>query len=253
MTDVWTDKLSDYVDGELPENERAALEVHLGGCPTCTETVAELRAVAAEARGLENPPPAHDLWPGIAAAIGAESRVTVMRPRWRSEVRLAFPQLLAAAFALMLLSGGAVWWVLQRASAPTPVTRQEAGRGPIARGPVDTETTAPGLRPAVTPEADEARFAPYGSTARFASSASPRYDATIAELQKVLSDGRGTLDSSTVRILEQNLAIIDQAVEQARRAVAADPANPYLRSHLAATMKRKADLLRKATVLASEG
>jgi hypothetical protein len=81
----------------------------------------------------------------------------------------------------------------------------------------------------------------------------PRYDVTVAELERVLAEGRGQLDSSTVRVLEQNLAIINRAVEQARRAVAADPANPYLRSHLTATMRRKADFLRRATVLASAG
>ena len=38
----------------------------------------------------------------------------------------------------------------------------------------------------------------------------------------VLAEGRGRLDTATVRVLEQNLHVIDQAIEEARRAVAAD-------------------------------
>jgi len=257
VTDVWTEKLSDYLDDELKANERAALEAHLGECATCTETLAELRAVMASARTLPNDPPARDLWPGIVSQIAPEeSRVTVMRPRWRREFKIGLPQLLAASVALMLLSGGAVWMMLQRSPAPTGVQPQMGGS--VANRYVPRST--PGMQ--ATPEGGTTqsgtgeapsfdRQAPSLNRAQFASAQSPRYDATIAELERVLSEGRGTLDSSTVRILEENLAIIDRAVEQARRAVAADPANPYLRSHLAATMKRKADLLRKATVLAS--
>jgi len=252
VTDIWTDKLSDYLDNELPANERAALESHLAGCATCTETLDELRAVMTSARRLPNDPPAHDLWAGIAAAIEpAGQRVTVLRPRWRREFRIGLPQLLAASVALMLLSGGAVWWALQR--APAPASRPQGTSPGFANNQGTTGTT--GQQPVPSVGGSEpmpiGRSGRAGTPALTASADSPRYDATIAELQRVLSEGRGTLDSSTVRVLEQNLAIIDQAVEQARRAVAADPANPYLRSHLAATMKRKADLLRKATVLAS--
>ena len=36
--------LSDYLDGELPEAERIALEAHLQGCASCTEELDSLRA-----------------------------------------------------------------------------------------------------------------------------------------------------------------------------------------------------------------
>jgi hypothetical protein len=75
------------------------------------------------------------------------------------------------------------------------------------------------------------------------------YDAAVADLERILQDGRGRLDSTTVRVLEQNLAVIDAAMAQARRAVAADSANLYLNSHLAETMRRKLVLLRQAASL----
>src|SRR2546422_667922 len=75
--------------------------------------------------------------------------------------------------------------------------------------------------------------------------------ATLEELQGALVEGRrtGRLDSTTVRILERNLATIDTAIAQARRALAADPGSAYLNHHLADTMRRKLELLRQATAL----
>jgi len=65
----------------------------------------------------------------------------------------------------------------------------------------------------------------------------------------VLREHRSELDPATVRVIEQNLLIIDQATAQARRALAADPANRYLNGHLAAQLVRKLTLLRQATAL----
>ena len=53
-----------------------------------------------------------------------------------------------------------------------------------------------------------------------------------------------------MRVIEQNLAVIDKAIDQAQRALLADPANLYLNTHLAETMRRKLDLLRQAATLA---
>jgi hypothetical protein len=75
------------------------------------------------------------------------------------------------------------------------------------------------------------------------------YDQAVADLERVLAEGRGRLDTATVRVLEQNLATIDRAIAQAQLAVAADSANLYLNSHLAATMRRKLELLRQAAAL----
>ena len=44
---------------------------------------------------------------------------------------------------------------------------------------------------------------------------------------------------------------IDSAVVAARRALEKDPANSYLNSYLAHTMRRKIDLLRQAAALTS--
>jgi len=221
MMDHWTDRLSEFVDGELSANERAELESHLAGCAGCRGVLEELRGVVARATALEDREPTRDLWSKVAREIKVE-RVAHELERAR---RLSFsvPQLLAASIALILLSGSAVWLaVTHRATSRMSPTIIAAGR---------------------TPEG--------GTTARVAWATDPRYDAAIAELQAALQAGRrsGQLDSATIRIVEHNLAIIDTAIVQARRALAADPGSAYLNHHLADTMRRKMDLLRQATAI----
>jgi len=80
--------------------------------------------------------------------------------------------------------------------------------------------------------------------------ADDQYDAAVADLEKALRAGRGRLDKSTIDIVEHNLQIIDQAIAQARDALAADPANTYLSGHLVEARRRKLDLLRRAAALA---
>jgi len=72
----------------------------------------------------------------------------------------------------------------------------------------------------------------------------------VADLERVLAQGRSRLDTATVRVIEKNLGIIDRAIRDAQSALAADPANSYLNLHLAQEMRRKLELLRQAAVLA---
>jgi hypothetical protein len=53
-------------------------------------------------------------------------------------------------------------------------------------------------------------------------------------------------------VVEENLAIIDQAVDEARQALAQDPANADLGGYLLETRRRKLDLLRHAAALAED-
>jgi len=216
MSDRWMERLSEYLDDELSPGDRLALEAHLESCGDCAAILSDLRRVVDQARHLDDRPPRHDLWPGIARQIGATSvRALPVRRRWS----FSMPQLAAAAVALMTLSGGSVW-LLQ----------------------------SPGVEPATAPIAT---VAPPGPPPAINAShtAAESYAAAVADLERVLAGGRGQLDSATVRVIEQNLAVIDRAIAQAQEALKADPANLYLNTHLAETMRRKLDLLRQAATL----
>jgi len=221
ISDPWTTRLSDYLDGELSDAERRALERHLGACPACIAALTGLLQVVERARALPDRPPAAELWSGVAARIAeapspAERRAVPAR-RWA----FSLPQLAAAALAVAFASGGGAWLLARYTTAPA---------APVPAAP------APALAaPAVLP----------------AGLAGARYDAAVADLERVLAEDRGRLDSTTVRVIEQNLAVIDRAIADARRALAADPGNPYLSTYLAHTMRRKIDLLRQAATIAA--
>jgi len=215
MTDQWMHRLSEYLDGDLTPVERSELEEHLAACETCPRVLDELRIVMAQAAVLPDREPEADLWPAVRDAI-AQGRVVPIhaaRPARRFSFSLA--QVTAAAAALILVSATAVWLAV--------------GKRTVADGrSIDSGLVQPVF------------FDPRG-----------RADSAITELERVLAEEHGRLDSSTVRILAQNLALIDRAIEQARKALESDPGNAYLNDHLARTMRKKIDVLRRAADLAA--
>jgi anti-sigma factor RsiW len=217
MHDRWMDRLSEYLDDELPPVEKVGLEAHLKTCTDCSAVLSDLRRVVDRVRHLDDRRPRRDLWPGIAKQIGATpARRRAIGRRWSFSV----PQLAAAAVALMTLSGGAVWLIQSPGSAASNI--------PVA------SVEMPGGTPAAV---------------NASHNAAQSYAAAVADLERVLAGGRGQLDTTTIRVIEQNLATIDRAIVQAQRALEADPANLYLNTHLAETMRRKLELLRQAATL----
>jgi negative regulator of sigma E activity len=221
VTEHWTDRLSEYVDGELTRAEQAACEAHLATCAECRAVGEDLLAVAHTAAALPADDPARDLWPGIFSAITPQPKVVplVRRRPWYASV----PGLAAAAAIVAIVSGGSVWLAMRQ--------------GPATAAPTSIVVASTTSQPTAT-------------VAPAAARAEQTYDAAVADLRKVLDAGRGRLDSTTLRVLERNLATIDSAVADAQRAVASDPNNAYLNAYLARTMRRKVDLLRQAATLA---
>jgi hypothetical protein len=227
MADTWTDRLSEYVDDEVAPDERRLIEAHLAGCDACGRAVRELREVVARAAALASRPPAQDLWPGIERQLNA-SEAGMPAPAHRLAVRrisLTMPQLVAAGLALMVMSGSAVW-ILQHGGTATSLP------------PVSASDAAPSA------PASPDRAVPVALN-------DPHYDEAIADLQDALRQGRGRLDSQTVTVLEKNLAAIDRAIDESRRALEADPANVFLNTHLADARQRKLALLRQAVAIAT--
>jgi hypothetical protein len=72
------------------------------------------------------------------------------------------------------------------------------------------------------------------------------YDEAVAELEAILATGRQVLAPGTILVLEESLAEIDEAIEDARAALQADPASPALNRALTNSMRKKLDVLRHA-------
>jgi len=63
------DRLSAFVDGDLPAAELQSVRLHLEACPACAQHAAELGALARAARTLDVPEPPPTLWPAIEGAL----------------------------------------------------------------------------------------------------------------------------------------------------------------------------------------
>ena len=251
MHEEWTDKLSDYLDGELSEAESRAVEAHLRDCVQCAGVLNDLKRVVARAQasGQAGRPPQADLWAGIAERIDARhapdaiaglpspvGKVAAFRGRASRRIAFTLGQLAAAAALVAAVSGGIAWQLRPVSGAPE--------RAPYDRSQAAADVGRP-FRAAEPGAEDAGRVETVGL-------ADAQYDAAVVDLEKALKAGRGKLDPSTVAVVEHNLQIIDQAISQAREALAGDPANTYLSSHLVEARRRKLDLLRRATALTTD-
>ncbi len=221
--------LSAYVDGELDAARGAEVEAHVTACSACAALLADLRGLMGAAASMEDRGPQADLWPAIRRRIEAGgARVVPLEQgaRLHRARRFSFTwtQLAAASVALVVIGGGAVWLAV-------------SGR-----------TALPGGAPATVAERASA---PAGEVSLAADFADETYSAAIEDLHAALEASRDELDPETIRTVEANLAVIDRAISETRRALAADPGSVYLNEHLARQMQRKLDLLRTATAVAT--
>jgi hypothetical protein len=227
----WTDRFSDYLAEELDESARAAVEGHVSECGRCRLVLEELREVVSRARGLEELGLPRDLWPGIAAAIRMPVRaltesagaqvialpVAGARRESTGPAHITFtpPQLAAAAIVLIAISAMTTWW---------------AGPGLGVRGGValETPTTAAVAMVADVPAPPEGLAD------------------DLSALEEIFEAARATLDPNTVRVLQRNLSVIEQAITDSQQALALDPENEFLSQHLDRVYARKLAYLRDA-------
>jgi len=226
MTDRYADHLSDFLDEELSVELRDEVALHLEGCQECRATLEDLRRVTARARSLAAEESGGDQWPAIVARLRRAGPATGHRQAVRRLVALSLPQLAMAASLLVVVASGGTWLAV-RNLATRPTGTPVASVPSAGAGGTSVPTQPAGLV------------------------AGEQYDAAVAELRKVLEQGRTRLDSNTVVVLERSLARIDLAIAQAEQALAADPNNAYLSGHLARTRLRKLDLLHRAATLAA--
>lgn len=244
MSMHWIDRLSEYHDGELSRTEQDACQEHLRSCNECSAALQDIQLVTDAARSDENLEPPQDLWPGILERIQPPSDIAQTLPGSPaghphvSRIRLAkaprhisftLPELALAASLLVAVSAG--------------VSYLAAGRmlvGPAAPAEAPIRAVAEPMMPP-SPDVTLANFA------------DAQFDRAVADLERILLEQRDLLDPGTVMVIERNLATIDVAIREARTALDADPANPYLNTHLAEARRRKLDLLRHATALDSAG
>lgn len=231
-----SERLHDLLDGLLEGVERDATERHLEGCATCADRLAELTALLDALGGLPSEArPVRDLWPEIADRIadriaagqgggggGGPARVLAFPAAGRRDlthgrrrVSATVPQLAAAAVLVSLLSAGSAWWALSRSPGAVAPVAATAGsvEAPVGR-----------VVPAAMP-----------------------LDVALGDLEMALTEGRDLLDPETLAVLEESLAAIDQAILEAREALASDPNSELLNRLLINHQRAKLRVLQQAT------
>jgi anti-sigma factor RsiW len=265
--------LPDYLEGTLDDSLRASVERHLGECVRCASLLRDIEKISKEAAALPDLVPSRDLWQGIAARIAAPVIPLAARPE--RQRRFAPAWMGVAAAALIVSTAGITYMLTARSFRP-------AQSGTVARiKPLDNQTqsnsgsdsgvTAGSTAPSPV-DIGVASTERGGATSRLAQSDVPPgrartpaslasqstaerahsdvvYGREIEMLQKIVSQRKTQLDSSTVAIIEKNLQIIDAAIGQSRAALARDPASRMLDQQLTHALDKKIELLRTAAML----
>ena len=91
-----------------------------------------------------------------------------------------------------------------------------------------------------------------GSFAAYADVES-QYAAAIADLTRALEADSDRLPRATVQLIEENLRIIDEAIQQSLAALETAPQSLPLQQALMTSYERKLDFLRQAAAITAEG
>jgi anti-sigma-K factor RskA len=215
--------LDDYVTGDLTEDARAPVAEHIAACDLCRSEIESLQAVVASARELPRSiePPA-EAWTGIRSAIARDEnavRTPGSTARFGERRRL-YLAAAAVVLAAVLSSAGTAWYL----SARNPAGNLSAAMA------ANTSSETPATLAAFTIEENN-------------------YLRTASRLQDLLDQQEGSLAPETVAQLRASLHAIDDAIIEARNALARDPANKLLVEMLSSSYRQKVDLLRRSTEL----
>jgi anti-sigma-K factor RskA len=204
--------MNDYVDGTLPNSEASELAEHLNRCAACRESEAELQRLLVEASALPRElEPARDLWPAVKARI--EGRAAQAD---RTDHPIPFLRLAAAAVALVVVTSAATYWLVGRRTVPPP---------------------AVGVRPAPALASLKA--------------SEPDYLKARKALLASLKEQRSRLSPETVKVIDENLAVMDRALRNMKKALDKDPENKGLALLIEDTYRQEIALLMQAKSLPS--
>jgi anti-sigma factor RsiW len=258
--------LPDYLEGTLDESMRASVEMHLRECVRCAGLVRDLESIREEAAAMPDLVPSKDLWKGIEARIAAPVIPLTARPE--RQRRFAPAWMGIAAAALVVSTAGITYTLTSRSltkpeSRPVAVAPSKTGetQTPLDTGSATQQPNAIAAAPTGRPGSLRETRVPSGQRGGIPASLASQqnepsrsdavYGKEIEMLQRVVSERKTQLDSSTVAIIEKNLRIIDAAIAQSRAALAKDPASMLLSAQLTHALDKKVELLRTAALLPS--
>jgi anti-sigma-K factor RskA len=217
--DVIKHLLDDYVNGELAEDARGPVSDHIAACGICAAEVESLKNILSRAAELPKSidPPA-EAWSNIRAAIERDEEAVSAHELSAISGFVRRPYLLAAAAILVavLSSGGTALYMSSRnvsGNSSSPVAGNADGATPTTLVAFTIEENT--------------------------------YLRNVAVLQDLLDKQQALLAPETVAQLKASLRTIDEAILEARNALARDPANKTLVEMLSGSYRQKVDLMRR--------
>ncbi len=234
----------ELVDGTIGPIRRAELESHMDGCLDCRSLVRDLETIRAAAASLDPMEPPARVWLQVAGRLRQEGRVRALPGSSPAHARSArHGALLAIAAVLMMAVGASIAMLVSRLATSN------------ATSPATIATTAPGgnAAPGATVQDVETEFR----------LAEQHYQNAIAKLEQaagldqaasagLASGDQAMLDPQTAAMLQKNLQVIDQAINESRSALRAEPQSAAARDSLFDALKRKVALLQDSIALMNE-
>jgi hypothetical protein len=210
------ERLSAYLDGDLPAAELASVRQHVEACAACARRAAELGALARAARGLEVLEPPATLWPGIAGALAREDDGALARTRWFDRWLAARPLgigMLAGAGAAVVIA-----LVLGGTRSGPFIAREAQPAASSAALPAPAPAAA---RDPLLAEAEQ----------EFARAAAV-YERSIEKLRRLIVREEASWSPDMRARYDERLARLDEAIarsrEEARRAPSDSEGNEQL-------------------------
>ena len=214
--------MGDAVDHTLDPERQAQFDAHCRACAACRNTLEELNDIRAVAATLERHTPSPELWRAIAAQVDARPAHAADLPG-QGKPRSAEPllrgrqlQTLAAAAALILVLGSAVWfsrgidWPRGNDTAATELARNAASELQLAE---------------------------------------QHYANAITSLEQLTVDRNNALDPSVAAEIAQSLQSIDRAIDDSRAALKSDPGSFVAQTSLLEALRMKVAVLQETVSL----
>jgi anti-sigma factor RsiW len=222
------------IEGDLDPAQQRALEAHAATCAACRTLTADLEAIRDAGHALERRTPSKDVWARIQLQLTAEpafQKATAERRAREAEAKARgshwnWPVLAMAASLLIALVTGSLY-VVNLSRTPAPAAN------PAARG----NATSGELVQSIENELDQA---------------AAHYEKAIAGLEQVANASDSPLDPELMTTLKANLGVIDQAINESRTALRAQPANQLAQESLFEAFRRKVALLQDTIALMNE-
>jgi anti-sigma factor RsiW len=227
--------IHDYADESLDAAERAAIDRHLAECDECRALVADLAEIRRVAGSLDLREPPVRAWSRIERAIRLEDEHSADRTSFASFLRSRTTWTWMAAAAVLVLAVAAGLRYTPRPS--TTATNSTSA--------TSSATTAQSQ--AARANADAAQ-----SVEAELRQAAEHYENAIKGLEQIANAEQSALDPRTAATLQKNLSVIDQAINESRAALRAEPTSAPAQQSLIDSFKSKMALLQDTVALINE-